>query len=621
MTEAIDPARHAFVAASAGTGKTWLLAARVTRLLLAGARADGILALTFTRKAAGEMHERVLSRLRSMAFADDAGLRAIFAELHVPYDAPLAGRARALYEELLYAPLPLRAMTLHAFAQDLVSRFALQCGVPPGAEPAEDEGELVDAAWHRLQDELRAQPQAAPARALALLIEHGATEFTLRRIVTGFLEQRNDWRAYTQDQAAPLDFLDADLRAQLQLDAQAEPWAALDAADADELLRTLHAGLVKIGGAGSIKPAPLEPALHARGQARWQALAATLLKQDGKARDFKISKKLQEKLAAAELDAFIQAKDELLVRTLHARGAQLAAITHARTLAGCTLGAAALAHFEDEARRRLQLPFADIEWHAGRLLREPDTAAWAAYKLDQRIDHLLLDEFQDTSHAQWQLLLPALREIAAGGERARSVFVVGDAKQSIYGFRRAAPELMQQAQDWVQQRPAGWVDTLARSRRSAPAVIEFVNAVFAQDEARRLLPDFPPHATYRDDWGRVELAPLIEADDAGDEPAPAFRDPPTQAAGNAENARAHAEGELIARRIRELVDARWQIDDAQGRRALGYGDIFILLQRRTHQQQLERALIAAGIPYAGAARGTLLLTVEARDLTALLRLL
>src|SRR6185503_4489167 len=138
---------------------------------------------------------------------------------------------------------------------------------------------------------------------------------------------------------------------------------------------------------------------------------------------------------------------------------------------------------------------------------------------------LLVDEFQDTSPTQWRMLLPLLEEMAAGeAGRARSLFIVGDAKQSIYGFRRADPRLLGRATAWMQQRLDAATEPLHHSRRSAPAVIDFVNALFAVEGVGAKI-GFERHGTHRDrDWGRVEVAPLV-AEVAGEAADVAFRDP------------------------------------------------------------------------------------------------
>eukprot|EP01034_Spumella_vulgaris_P009938 gene9938-12611_t len=199
---------------------------------------------------------------------------------------------------------------------------------------------------------------------------------------------------------------------------------------------------------------------------------------------------------------------ETICTTLEAiSSARIARRNWQRGIAAATLGIRLLSARDDALRARNALGFDDLEWQAWKLLRGPDRD-WVQYKLDRRIDHLLLDEFQDTSPTQWSLLLTILDNMADDRERPRSAFVVGDPKQSIYGFRRANPELLQRAGEHLRDRLAGASMPLNQSRRSAPAVIAFVNALFTGEEATAI--GFEPHATWRsEDWGAVEVLPRV----------------------------------------------------------------------------------------------------------------
>ncbi|MES2488448.1 MAG: UvrD-helicase domain-containing protein [Pseudomonadota bacterium] len=613
MNQALNPARSVSVSASAGSGKTWLLTARITRLLLEGHEPNGILALTFTRKAAAEMRHRVEERLRQLALADDAALDALLAELDLQANDAIRQRARSLYEQLLFHPWPLRATTLHAFCQDLVARFPQEVGIAPGFEVSENEQALLEAAWSGLQKKLLAAPQSAPGLALKKLIDEGETEWSLRNIVVQFLSRRAEWWSYTDGQDDALEFSISHLREQLEIVSE-DPYTALQVPSFEQSLGDFSRGLGAVGKIGQyVRADELLPALEQSGEQRYQTLIGGLFTQKLTPYGFKPSQ-VALKTLGSSADRFIQAHGEV-VTVMQRIIDQLARLyTLRRTESALILGTAALSELKDEFRVRNRIGFTDLEWYASKLLRDPDAGNWVQFKLDQRIDHLLLDEFQDTSPTQWQLLLPLLEEMAAGNsERARSLFIVGDIKQSIYGFRRANPDLLPQAAAWMQEHLDAHQETLSLSRRSSPAIINWVNALFSPG----LIPNFPVHGTARSGWGRVELAPLIAPDiKDGDEPEP-FRNPLTTPRPDPENTRALREGHLIAERIRKLVDARWEIEG----RALSYGDVLILTRKRTHLRALEQALTEAEIPFIGAARGTLLKTAEAADLAALLRFL
>ncbi|MGH8506354.1 MAG: UvrD-helicase domain-containing protein [Stenotrophobium sp.] len=621
MSEALDPARSVSVSASAGSGKTWLLTARIIRLLLEGVSVDGIVALTFTRKAAAEMRSRVEERLRDLALADDPALDAQLRELGLSPTAALRQRARALYEELSFHPWPLRATTLHAFCQDLVSRFPLETGIAPGFEVSENDHEFLQLAWQQLQKKLLADAASPAAQALNVLIDAGESEWALRETVMQFMQLRGDWRAYTEnqteDQADPLAYAIATLEQQLG-GSDDDPLAPLDSAGFGAELEAFCTALARVGNVGQyIRAENLLPAQSQSGAARLQTLLDGLFSGKGEPYKFKPGKDAAKILGAVEVQRMTEAFNALTDRLRQTRAGLARQATLRRSRAALTLGVAALAELDAVFRAHNRIGFTDLEWCAYRLLNDIDAGTWVQFKLDQRVQHLLLDEFQDTNPTQWRLLLPLLEEMAAGDAgRSRSLFIVGDIKQSIYGFRRANPELLPRAAQWMRQKLDAHTEIQSRSYRSAPAVIHWVNALFGAGH----LPDFPPHDTARSGWGRVEIAPLVAADADDDASEGRFRNPLRQARPDPENTRALREGRLIAARIDELVQAHWATDGATAR-AIGYGDILILIRKRSHLHALEQALTEAKIPFTGAARGTLLQTIECRDLLALLRFL
>jgi len=244
--------------------------------------------------------------------------------------------------------------------------------------------------------------------------------------------------------------------------------------------------------------------------------------------------------------------------------------------------------------------------------------------MDQRIDHLLVDEFQDTNPTQWRLLLPLLEELAAGeSERQRSVFIVGDAKQSIYGFRRADASLFTYAREWMQKNIQARTIPLSMSWRSAPAVMDFVNNVFAEGELHQRLADFDQHTTHHKQlWGRVELLPLFKqaekSKEKEDEKALTLRNPLLEPRELPTNRLYEDEARTITEKIVKLVEQQTPIEDNGKHRPAQYGDIMLLLRNRTHIASYEHALQAAGIPYQGSERGTLLESIEIQDMLALL---
>ena len=619
---AADPTRSAAVMASAGTGKTWLLVTRLIRLLLDGARPDGLLAVTFTRKAAAEMQSRLLQRLRALTECDAATLMHELTAIGAATDTATCTRAQSLYEDLLYTPQPLRLTTFHAFCQELLRRFPLEADVPAGFEVLDSSGVLIDSAWDALFAAAPAEPDGVLAGALELLFEYCGGLHNTRTALLEFLNHRSDWWAFTAG-AEDIDrFIDDYLEQTYDVDVQCDYCAGFlnttTCAELEEFATLLarHSNATNTRHAGHILQALSQSAASAD---RVAQLTPALLTAHGTPRARKASAAQERALGAAAQARLLTLHDTLCCRLLALNDQRRRVANFRLSYAWMTAGMQLLAHYQQLKRERRQLDFADLEWKAYCLLTQSGNAQWVQYKLDQRIDHLLVDEFQDTNPTQWRLLMPLLEEIAAGSaDRARSLFLVGDAKQSIYGFRRADARLLGHAAQWLQTQTGATVYNLDKSRRSATAIMTCVNAVFASDALREQLPAFHAHETFLDtQWGRVEvlapppLAPQISAATGLRNPLQQPRSEPAE--------RAHVlEARRIAARIEQLIAARLEISDAVGTRALGYQDIIILLRRRSHAAAYENALRALGIPYLGAARGALLESLEVRDLVALL---
>lgn len=619
----IAPDLNTVVMASAGTGKTWLLVTRIVRLLFEGIAPDAILAITFTRKAAAEMQSRLAERLLQLATCDDTELDAQLALLELVPDDTARRTARAMYETLLQAPRPLRATTFHAFCQEILRRFPLEADVPPGFELNENGGELRAAAWDALIGEATASPDGTTAEDLATLLELCGGQSNMEAALASFLDHRSDWWALTDAAAAPPAAAAERLRRRLDFDEHADPYAPLlvateEAAQFRDLLLR-HPTATNQQHATLFGTALDSTADHA---ARYAALCTVFLTKDGEPRSRRESKTQTQKMGEEGQQHFLH---------LHAHFCGLLAAVQAQLALRQTwhlnniwyrIGQRLLDHLQRIKEEQRLLDFTDLEWRAYRLLTAADNAHWIQYKLDQRIEHLLVDEFQDTNPTQWRLLLPLLQEMAAGDdERRRSVFLVGDGKQSIYRFRRAEPRLFHVAHDWLADHLAVTAHPLHMSRRSAPAIMACVNLLFGeQGPLASALDDFAHHTTVHEGlWGRVELLPLVEPTEAP-EPIPrtALRHPLHEPRLLATDDRHLREGRLIAARIRALLDNGTVIGTGDTARPLHYGDILLLVRNRNHVDAYEQALREAGIDYLGAERGTLLESQEVDDMVRLL---
>ncbi|MGB5338397.1 MAG: UvrD-helicase domain-containing protein [Gammaproteobacteria bacterium] len=627
--QAADPGLNATVHASAGTGKTWLLVTRIIRLLLDGARPESILAVTFTRKAAAEMQQRVSERLHELMAADATRLDDLLLQCGITPTSALRGQARCLYETNLFNPYALRATTFHAFCQELLQRFPMEADVTPGFQIAESTGLLEREAWDALFAEATRAPDGPLAQALDQLIERCNGLANTRTALVSFLRHRSDWWAYIQGEANPADSAAKKLAGLLDCTVHDDPLDGFPNAELRTRLQqftrllernttatnTTHAGLL-----ASALATPMAAA------AFLDTIRPVFFTRSGEPRARKAGATQRKRLGEQHETLFIELHTQLAAELLMLQDRIARTNTLRTTLAWYTAGMQLLEHFQRIKQEQRLLDFADLEWQACELLNRGEHASWIQYKLDARIDHLLVDEFQDTNPTQWRLLLPLLEELAAGGdERQRSVFLVGDVKQSIYSFRRAKPALLGAAAHWLEDRLGAEHFSLDASRRSATAIMDCVNAVFGSPPLDQRLSGFNPHSTHHPDMhGRVEVLPLVTGTRDAAESASVttgLRNPLQTPRGNTADPRYYLEGTQIADRIQELISNRTVVVRDAVRRTATYGDIMILLRTRTHAADFEKALRDNGIPYLSAGKSVLLDNLEIRDLEALLNLL
>ncbi|MDR2240855.1 MAG: UvrD-helicase domain-containing protein [Zoogloeaceae bacterium] len=623
---ALDPRRSVVVEACAGSGKTWLLVSRILRLLLDGAAPGEILAITYTRKAAREIEERLSGWLRLLAVGDDAEVRDFLRQRAVPaaaLDAALT-RARGLYERVLSASPPLTVSTFHGWFARLVQGAPMSSGLA-GFALHESGAGLQEEAWQRFAADCGERGGAAAASLLWLLREAGLE--TTRELLFRFADRRAEWHTYAgEGEAAPARALER-LRACLGVGAAP---AAIENLLADAPFMRELREYAAILGRSELKSdariaADLETAFAAAtDETRFAQLCAALLTAEGAPRKRKESKEASKRFGAAAA-RLLDLHARLSERTAAALAARREELAYELNRHVFTAGAAWIETLDRHKRERRLMDFADLEWHVLRLLADESRAAFLQARLDARYRHILLDEFQDTNPLQWQILLAwlaAYGETGGAADAARPhVFVVGDPKQSIYRFRRAEPRIFDRAAAFLREEYDARMLANDTTRRNAPALIEVINRVFAD---MPLFSHFRPHRSAADALpGRVELLPLCSLNEpeegAVTSASAPLRDPLAVPQRVAEDGRRREEAALLAARIGDIV-GRWAVvDKDSGReRPARYGDIMVLTRRRGILPEFERALRGAGIPCLSVGRGGLLRTLEAADLTALL---
>jgi ATP-dependent helicase/nuclease subunit A len=600
QTHAADPHASVFVSANAGTGKTKLLTDRVLRLLLSGSPADSILCVTYTRTAAAEMRNRIYRRLASWATMSADKLGAELTQMGLPLPSQeVRQRARTLFAEILDNDDGPRVETVHSFCQSILRRFPIEAGVPPHVALADDDEQarLKGMARHHILD--KADPEMATA---VITVGESASEDQANDILNRFIAL-----APRLDQADQLQHLEAHFRDRLAVPDMAASLATRAAAMAridTDALRMAVAALTAYGSDDQVKRAAKLDVWLAQPDdekvAKWDFLCAALF-SGNKPRSRLSTKAVRDMLPAVD-DIQQAVIDILLPLMAEATGQQC----RVRTLALYRYGMAFAAEYKRLKTQRGLLDYQDLIDCTNHLLQDSDAAAWVAWKLDNGIQHLLIDEAQDTSPEQWRLLrhlADAFFDDAPNPDSntpSRSVFAVGDFKQSIYSFQGADPVVMTTNRQQLGARAtavrADFRDvSLSVSFRSTRPILDLVNAVIPDLPG---ISDFTSHQLARaGDGGFVELLPVVGADDA-----------------TAEWGTELVAARLLARRLKGWIGHR-PLPSGKVMRA---GDILILMRKRGRFfELLLGALQAEGIMVAGADRMKLAEQIEIQDLLAL----
>jgi ATP-dependent helicase/nuclease subunit A len=631
---AADPSLSAFVTANAGSGKTKTLIDRVARLLLRGAKPETILCVTYTKAAASEMQRRLFEVLGKWSVLADGDLSMALTDLEDrDFDDAELSKARSLFAQALETPGGLKIQTIHAFCEKLLRRFPLEAGISPGFRVMDDSAAAaVAGAARRMVAHMALGAGNTVADAYARLsvaldfqgFQAMFADFEARRgALADFLNREGGlegalawvWRAVDVPRGCDPDTLGAEAMALMDRSLWREAAEALRLGTATDQKNGL-----KIAAVAADPDATFDQALAIffteKGQGdgvKWIGATSGLKAHEG----------LRIRLLAE------QARLDLARQRL--RAAAIAVDTsHVLTLANAYLAAYAI-----EKDYAGALDFADLIEKARHLLRDRPAAAWVLYKLDGGIDHILLDEAQDTAPDQWEIVDALTEEFFSGagvrGEaRVRDMFVVGDEKQSIYSFQGARPELLLKKFEFHRDRATGAgfkferVDLLT-SWRSTPQVLSFVDAVFSPPQLAAAIQPRPGgvpepvrhKATRTGHAGCVDIWPL-EVDAKAEEreawDAPLDAEPEDSA--NRRLAR------RIAAEIKALIDRGDAVYDREAKawRSAHAGDVLILVRRRRALfEEILRALKHAGIPVAGADRLALSEHIVFDDLTALAR--
>ena len=623
---ASDPQASVWVAASAGTGKTRVLTDRVLRLMLEGASPQQILCLTFTRAAAAEMANRLHGNLSRWAIHNDTELEQALTGLmgRKPVGDEME-RSRQLFARVLDAPGGLKIQTIHAFCESLLSRFPLESGVPPHFSVIDERtsAELLNEARDDVLTQARTNSDLAGALAqLTAQISEDRFGEVMREMTADRARLERLFRRYGHS----LQTISAAIRDALGLDPEEEETSIIEAAcgisDLDaESLRRVATAMTQGGKTDRRHGAAIadwieQPDDRAE---RFPRYLSAFFTAEGTRRARLIHRDALE-LAPGDAEAFLVGEADRLEAVV---SKMKAAQTAADTLALLGLGHALARTYEIAKQRQALLDYDDLITRAHRLLSHPGIAAWVLYKLDGGLDHVLIDEAQDTNDEQWRVIAALTEEFFSGmGARdtGRTVFAVGDAKQSIYSFQRADPHLFAEWRNHFGTRVVGagedWRPLeLVHSYRSAPPILSLVDEVFGLPEARVGLVfddieiDHIPHRVGQS--GVVELWCTEKPDDPEETES---WEPPVKQFHEATTSVRLAQH--IARQIKEWLQQGERLESRN--RPIRPGDIMILVQRRAgFVEEMVRALKQTDIPVAGTDRMILAGQLSVMDLISL----
>ncbi|MDB6452781.1 double-strand break repair helicase AddA [Falsirhodobacter sp. 20TX0035] len=608
---AARPDASTWLSANAGSGKTRVLTDRVARLLLADVSPQRILCLTYTKAAATEMQNRLFRRLGEWAMLEDAVLIEALSQLGVGALAPdTLAKARRLFARAIETPGGLRIQTIHSFCATLLRRFPLEAGVSPSFTEMDDRAAalLRDDIVEEMADRLAPDAVATLARAFS------GTDFA-------------DLSAQMASQRDGL--LPALTASQIRAACGLE-----DGDTAESILSRVFLGgeaewlaqVADILTAGSATDAKNAPRLRVLPDMDGLAtLEEVLLTGSGAKEPFtaKIGS-FPTKATRAALGPLLDRLEDLMRRVEEARPKRLALRAAQRSVALHDFAAVFLPEYDKRKALRGWLDFDDLIRRTVHLLTDPSVAQWVLFRLDGGIDHILVDEAQDTSPEQWRVIELLAQEFASGqGARdvERTIFVVGDKKQSIYSFQGADVAAFDRMKGHFASRLAeaqlGLQDLqLEHSFRSSATILRLVDRTF-DDTPPEALGGAMRHIAFRDMPGRAELWPVVEPSETPEDED--WSSPVDLISDEHHHARLATR---IADRIGEMIRTGVQIPDGRGFRPCHAGDFLILVRGRGGVfNPLIRACKVAGLPIAGADRLKLGAELAVRDLTALLAFL
>ncbi len=629
QSAATNPASSAWVSANAGSGKTFVLSRRVIRLLLAGIDPSRVLCLTFTKAAAAEMAKRVFTELARWTTLSDVALAAeiVAIEGRAPV-AALVAAARKLFAKALDTPGGLKIQTIHAFCERLLHQFPFEANVAGHFEVLDERNAkaLKDEARRGVLTRAAGSPEGGLGQALRAVLAR-VSDRTHEDSLEEFIDDRDAIGAWIV-QCEDLEGAIEDLREKLGvrsgetsygLRSEVVDGAPFDVAATRRLMDSLRASSpADVAAAARLAPF----AELADADTRTDAWLDFFFTDQGLRKSF-VTKAIKDDWPGLG-DLLDKEGGRLLALLDRLRTAEL----FETSAAMLRLADGAIAEYDRLKRQRGVLDFEDLIVRTATLLARSDASRWVHYKLDQGLDHILVDEAQDTSPRQWQVIGRLADEFFAGdgaGPSVRTLFAVGDEKQSIFSFQGAVPAWFSRMQGDLGKAARAatyaWADLeLHLSFRSVPKILGAVDAVFQPQDVHRGLTAEPRPTLHtarrRNEPGRVVVWPRLEA---LEKPSADDWIKPLDHLG--EDSPEVKLAKRIATTIKGWRDRKETLDalDEHGRpRPIRPGGILILVRSRgALTDAINRHLKTNGVPIAGADRINIAEHIAVMDLMAL----
>ncbi|MEQ8291760.1 MAG: double-strand break repair helicase AddA [Roseovarius sp.] len=610
------PDRSTWLSANAGSGKTKVLTDRVARLLLEQVDPQHILCLTYTKAAASEMQNRLFDKLGKWAMLPDSDLteelRTLGHDFVITEDR--LNWSRQLFARAIETPGGLKIQTIHSFCSALLRRFPLEAGVTPQFTEMEDRAATLLRA--EIVEALASGPHADTLYTLA---RHHTGE-TLDELTQEIVNNRAAFETPASDEWLENLF---DLPPGTTRDSIA---ASVFLGGEMELLESLCTALAASGpsdqGAGTKLSSITSPGFDCLAILENVFLTGPGAKEPFSAKIGSFPTKACRESNAALMPAL----ESLMARVETARARRIALQAKERTAALHAFARVFLPAYGEAKLLRGWLDFDDLILKARDLLTDRKVADWVLFKLDGGLDHILVDEAQDTSPVQWQVIERLAQEFTSGqGTRPdtpRTIFVVGDKKQSIYSFQGADPREFDRMKSEFDARLSGSEIPLQKmemefSFRSSRAILDTVDATFESHESSGFS-DESKHKAFKQDMpGRVDLWPLIEAPEKPEDPD--WYDPVDV---KAPDDPARVLAKTLAQTIKGMISTPLPDQAGETARPIEAGDILILVRRRSALfHDVIRECKALGLPVAGADRLKVGAELAVKDLGALLSFL